>query len=117
MLMFGSIKMFVCKCDTSGDFDAVSGVVCYFRKLYVLISMALCLLVCCLVLFFLFPRSVTVTPVSVLSVMVYFGQDSVDLHVAVSKTTPSPALTVMYLPVKSCPVDFFPFVCPPSTVI
>ncbi|TNN03295.1 hypothetical protein fugu_000324 [Takifugu bimaculatus] len=50
-------------------------------KLYVLISMALCLLVCCLVLFFLFPRSITLTPVSVLSVMVYFSPDSVDLQV------------------------------------
>uniref|UniRef100_A0A3B5JUS2 Transmembrane protein 106A n=1 Tax=Takifugu rubripes TaxID=31033 RepID=A0A3B5JUS2_TAKRU len=50
-------------------------------KLYVLISMALCLLVCCLVLFFLFPRSITLTPVSVLSVMVYFRPDSVDLQV------------------------------------
>lgn len=109
--------MFTCKCDTNGGFDAVSGVVCCFRKLYVLISMALCLLVCCLVLFFLSPRSVTVTPVSVLSVMVYFGQDSVDLHVTVSKTTPSPAPTLMYLPVKSCPVDFFPFDSRPSTII
>lgn len=49
------------------------------------ISMALCLLVCCLVLFFLFPRSVTLTPVSVLSVMVYFGNNSVDLQVTVSE--------------------------------
>lgn len=109
--------MFMCKCDTSGDFDAVSGVVCDFRKLYVLISMALCLLVCCLVLFFLFPRSVTVTPVSVLSVIVYFSQDSVDLHVTVSKTRTSPALTVMYLPGKKSTGQDFTFVCPPSTVI
>ncbi|CAG06533.1 unnamed protein product [Tetraodon nigroviridis] len=50
-------------------------------KLYVFISMVLCLFVCCLVLFFLFPRSVTLTPVSVLSVMVYFSNDSVDLQV------------------------------------
>lgn len=50
-------------------------------KLYVFISMALCIFVCCLVLFFLFPRSVTLTPVSVLSVMVYFGNNTVDLEV------------------------------------
>lgn len=48
------------------------------------ISMALCLFVSCLVLFFLFPRSVTLTPVSVLSVMVYFSTESVDLQVTVS---------------------------------
>ncbi|XP_041671852.1 transmembrane protein 106A [Cheilinus undulatus] len=50
-------------------------------KLYVCASMALCLLLCCLILFFLFPRSVTVTPVSVLSVMVYFTQDTVEMEV------------------------------------
>lgn len=50
-------------------------------KMYVCVSMALCLLLCCLVLFFLFPRSVTLTPVSVLSVMVYFTPDTVDMRV------------------------------------
>uniref|UniRef100_A0A3Q0S332 Transmembrane protein 106A n=1 Tax=Amphilophus citrinellus TaxID=61819 RepID=A0A3Q0S332_AMPCI len=50
-------------------------------KLYVCISMALCLFVCCLILFFLFPRSVTLTPVSVLSVMVYFMPDKVEIEV------------------------------------
>ncbi|XP_013888249.1 transmembrane protein 106A [Austrofundulus limnaeus] len=50
-------------------------------KLYVLISMAVCILICCLVLYFLFPRSVTLTPVSVLSVMVYFYPDEVKLEV------------------------------------
>ncbi|CAK6964998.1 transmembrane protein 106A [Scomber scombrus] len=50
-------------------------------KLYVCVSMALCLFFCCLILFFLFPRSVTLTPVSVLSVMVYFSQDTVDMKV------------------------------------
>uniref|UniRef100_A0A146V8P9 Transmembrane protein 106A n=1 Tax=Fundulus heteroclitus TaxID=8078 RepID=A0A146V8P9_FUNHE len=50
-------------------------------KLYVCISMAVCLLLCCLILFFFFPRSVTLTPVSVLSVMVYFRPDSVDMEV------------------------------------
>ncbi|XP_022598653.1 transmembrane protein 106B-like isoform X2 [Seriola dumerili] len=50
-------------------------------KLYVCISMAVCLLLCCLILFFLFPRSITLTPVSVLSVMVYFTPDTVDMEV------------------------------------
>ncbi|XP_034563993.1 transmembrane protein 106A [Notolabrus celidotus] len=50
-------------------------------KLYVCVSMVVCLLLCCLILFFLFPRSVTLTPVSVLSVMVYFTQDSVEMEV------------------------------------
>lgn len=60
-----------------------------------LVSMALCLLVCCLVLFFLFPRSITLTPVSVLSVMVYFSPDSVDLQVTVSEPARPPVLTLM----------------------
>lgn len=50
-------------------------------KLYVCISMAVCLLLCCLILFFLFPRSVTLTPVSVLSVTVYFTPNTVDMEV------------------------------------
>ncbi|XP_074475213.1 transmembrane protein 106A [Sebastes fasciatus] len=50
-------------------------------KLYVCISMVVCLFVCCLTLFFLFPRSVILTPVSVLSVMVYFTPDEVDMEV------------------------------------
>lgn len=50
-------------------------------KLYVCISMAVCLFLCCLILFFLFPRSVTLTPVSVLSVMVYFTPDTVEMEV------------------------------------
>ncbi|XP_047232209.1 transmembrane protein 106A isoform X1 [Girardinichthys multiradiatus] len=50
-------------------------------KLYVCISMVICLLLCCLILFFFFPRSVTLTPVSVLSVMVYFTPNSVDMQV------------------------------------
>lgn len=56
------------------------------RKLYVFISMAVCLFVCCLILFFLFPRSVTLSPVSVQSVMVYFRPDTVDLNITVSRT-------------------------------
>lgn len=50
-------------------------------KLYVCVSMAMCLFLCCLILFFLFPRSVTLTPVSVLSVMVYFTPDAVEMEV------------------------------------
>ncbi|XP_040923114.1 transmembrane protein 106A [Toxotes jaculatrix] len=50
-------------------------------KLYVCVSMAVCLCLCCLILFFLFPRSVTLTPVSVLSVLVYFTPDTVDMQV------------------------------------
>ncbi|XP_029932975.1 transmembrane protein 106A [Myripristis murdjan] len=50
-------------------------------KLYVCVSMAVCLLICCLIIFFLFPRSVTITPVSVLSVMVYFTPHVVQLEV------------------------------------
>lgn len=50
-------------------------------KLYVCISMTVCLLLCCLILFFLFPRSVTLTPVSVQSVMVHFTQDTVEIEV------------------------------------
>lgn len=57
-----------------------------FRKLHVCVSMAACLFVCCLILYFLFPRSVTLTPVSVLSVMVYFSPDQVKLDVKVSNS-------------------------------
>ncbi|XP_054898867.1 transmembrane protein 106A [Poeciliopsis prolifica] len=49
-------------------------------KLYVCISMGLSIFLCGLILFF-FPRSVTLTPVSVLSVMVYFTPDSVEMEV------------------------------------
>ncbi|XP_068610939.1 transmembrane protein 106A [Brachionichthys hirsutus] len=51
-------------------------------KLYVCVSMVVCLLLCCLILFLLFPRSVTLTPVSVLSVTVYFSPDAVKMHIA-----------------------------------
>uniref|UniRef100_A0A8C7YVE7 Transmembrane protein 106A n=1 Tax=Oryzias sinensis TaxID=183150 RepID=A0A8C7YVE7_9TELE len=50
-------------------------------KLYVFLAMVLCLFVCCLILFFLFPRSVTLTPVSVQSVMVYFTPDNISMDV------------------------------------
>uniref|UniRef100_A0A3Q1J5P2 Uncharacterized protein n=1 Tax=Anabas testudineus TaxID=64144 RepID=A0A3Q1J5P2_ANATE len=50
-------------------------------KLYMCVSMAACLFLCCLILFFLFPRSVTLSPVSVQSVMVYFTTDTVEMDV------------------------------------
>uniref|UniRef100_A0A3Q3EV48 Transmembrane protein 106A n=1 Tax=Labrus bergylta TaxID=56723 RepID=A0A3Q3EV48_9LABR len=50
-------------------------------KLYVCTSMLVCLLLSCLILYFLFPRSVTVTPVSVLSVMVYFNPGTIQMEV------------------------------------
>lgn len=50
-------------------------------KLYVCISIVICLLVCCLVLFFLFPRSVTLTPVSLLSAMVFFTDKTVEMEI------------------------------------
>ncbi|XP_057682730.1 transmembrane protein 106A [Corythoichthys intestinalis] len=50
-------------------------------KLYVCVTMALCLFLSCLILFFLFPRSVTLSPLSVLSVMVYFSPDTVQMEV------------------------------------
>lgn len=64
-----------------------------FRKLYVLISMSVCILICCLVLYFLFPRSVTLTPVSLLSVMVYFYPDEVKLEVNVRNSRHDELLT------------------------
>ncbi|KAL0992921.1 hypothetical protein UPYG_G00100970 [Umbra pygmaea] len=50
-------------------------------KLYVSISVVLCLLVSSLVLFFLFPRSVVLLPVAVKSVSVNFTPDSVLMNV------------------------------------
>ncbi|XP_034046446.1 transmembrane protein 106B-like [Thalassophryne amazonica] len=50
-------------------------------KLYVLLSVALCLLASSLVLFFLFPRSVTLSPVSVKSSLVNFTNDSVNVNI------------------------------------
>ncbi|CAL8304958.1 unnamed protein product [Lota lota] len=50
-------------------------------KLYVCISMVICLVLCCLILFFLFPRSVVLIPVSVQSVMVYFTPINIRVEV------------------------------------
>ncbi|KAG9267813.1 transmembrane protein 106A [Astyanax mexicanus] len=48
-------------------------------KLYVSISIILCLLTCSLILFFLFPRSVEVSQVTLQSSMVYFTTDDVEM--------------------------------------
>ncbi|XP_055360310.1 transmembrane protein 106A isoform X2 [Betta splendens] len=50
-------------------------------KLYMCVSMGACLFICCLILYFLFPRSVTLLPVSVQSVMVYFTPENVEMEV------------------------------------
>lgn len=50
-------------------------------KLYVCVAMGVCLFLCCLILFFLFPRSITLTPASVLSVTVHFIPDTVEIEV------------------------------------
>lgn len=49
------------------------------------VSMAVCLFICCLILYFLFPRSVTLLPVSVQSVMVYFTPETVEMGVKVKE--------------------------------
>ncbi|KAK7919364.1 hypothetical protein WMY93_010648 [Mugilogobius chulae] len=51
------------------------------QKLYVFISVAISLFISCLVLFFLFPRSVTVTPVSLLSSTVHFTDKTVEMEI------------------------------------
>ncbi|XP_036428711.1 transmembrane protein 106A [Colossoma macropomum] len=48
-------------------------------KLYVCISVALCLLICSLILFFLFPRSVEVSPVTLQSSLIFFAPKNVDM--------------------------------------
>uniref|UniRef100_A0A3B4EZN6 Transmembrane protein 106B-like n=1 Tax=Pundamilia nyererei TaxID=303518 RepID=A0A3B4EZN6_9CICH len=50
-------------------------------KLYVASSVGLCLLVSVLVLFFLFPRSVVLSPVAVSSSSVYFTHDGVQINI------------------------------------
>uniref|UniRef100_A0A3P9B2E5 Transmembrane protein 106B n=1 Tax=Maylandia zebra TaxID=106582 RepID=A0A3P9B2E5_9CICH len=50
-------------------------------KLYVASSVGLCLLVSVLVLFFLFPRSVILSPVAVSSSSVYFTHDGVQINI------------------------------------
>lgn len=50
-------------------------------KLYVSLSVALCILVCSLILFFLFPRSVLLSPVAVKSVYVFFTPSTVEMTI------------------------------------
>ncbi|XP_028310984.1 transmembrane protein 106B-like [Gouania willdenowi] len=50
-------------------------------KLYVAISVAVCAVISTLVLFFLFPRSVLLSPVAVKSSFVYFSEDDVQIHI------------------------------------
>ncbi|KAF4085114.1 hypothetical protein AMELA_G00113530 [Ameiurus melas] len=48
-------------------------------KLYVCISIALCLLICSLVLFFLFPRSLVMSSVTLQSSIIYFTPQNVQM--------------------------------------
>ncbi|XP_070704015.1 transmembrane protein 106A-like [Pempheris klunzingeri] len=50
-------------------------------KLYVAVSVGVCLLVSSLVLFFLFPRSVLLSPVAVRSTFVYFTDEDVKINI------------------------------------
>ncbi|XP_029294261.1 transmembrane protein 106B-like isoform X2 [Cottoperca gobio] len=50
-------------------------------KLYVAVSVGVCLLVSSLVLFFLFPRSVLISPVAVKSSFVYFTEADVQINI------------------------------------
>uniref|UniRef100_A0A673L535 Transmembrane protein 106B-like n=1 Tax=Sinocyclocheilus rhinocerous TaxID=307959 RepID=A0A673L535_9TELE len=51
----------------------------HHTKLYVFISVGLCLLICSLILFFLFPRSMDMSSVELKSSMVYFTPDTVKI--------------------------------------
>lgn len=64
---------------------SVSHVLSSLRKLYVALSVGLCLLVSILVLFFLFPRSVLLSPVAVKSSSVYFTHDGVQINITVRR--------------------------------
>lgn len=61
------------------------GVSFSIRKLYVAVSVGVCLLVSALVLFFLFPRSVLLSPVAVKSSFVYFTEDDVQINITVGR--------------------------------
>ncbi|XP_030629792.1 transmembrane protein 106A [Chanos chanos] len=50
-------------------------------KLYVCISVVLCLLFSSLVLFFLFPRSIVMSPIAFQSALVYFTPDTVEMTI------------------------------------
>lgn len=51
----------------------------HHTKLYVFIAVGLCLLICSLILFFLFPRSMDMSSVELKSSMVYFTPDKVKM--------------------------------------
>lgn len=51
----------------------------HHTKLYVFISVGICLLICSLILFFLFPRSMDMSSVELKSSMVYFTPDAVKM--------------------------------------
>ncbi|KAK9965659.1 hypothetical protein ABG768_004736 [Culter alburnus] len=53
----------------------------HHTKLYVCISVVVCLLICSLILFFLFPRSMDMSPVELQSSMVYFTPETVKMVV------------------------------------
>ncbi|XP_029294262.1 transmembrane protein 106A-like isoform X3 [Cottoperca gobio] len=57
-------------------------------KLYVAVSVGVCLLVSSLVLFFLFPRSVLISPVAVKSSFVYFTEADVQINITYSFVIP-----------------------------
>ncbi|XP_018597310.1 transmembrane protein 106A isoform X1 [Scleropages formosus] len=50
-------------------------------KQYVCLSVVLCLVVCFLVLFFLFPRSMSLSPIAIKSVLVFFTPDAVTMTI------------------------------------
>ncbi|KAI1896552.1 hypothetical protein AGOR_G00095950 [Albula goreensis] len=50
-------------------------------KLYVCVSVVVCLFICSLILFFLFPRSVSLSPVAVKSSYVFFTPTTVEMNV------------------------------------
>lgn len=60
-------------------------VVSPLRKLYVAVSIGVCLLASALVLFFLFPRAVILSPVEVKSSFVYATKDTVNINITVGR--------------------------------
>ncbi|XP_041087565.1 transmembrane protein 106B-like [Polyodon spathula] len=50
-------------------------------KLYVCVSVIICLLASALVIFFVFPRTITVTAVGIKSVFVWYPQDAVSMNI------------------------------------
>ncbi|KAJ3607653.1 hypothetical protein NHX12_024704 [Muraenolepis orangiensis] len=70
-------------------------------KLHVCISMGMCLFLSSLILYFLFPRSVALTPMSVQSVMVYFTPKAVKMEV----TNVVKIVNENYVPVQIVELD------------